>query len=135
MATKHERLALCDKLVEALGSGDESKMDGILAKDFRFIVAGSDVTRPAISFGAVKDGIDGTMPSTDVLNVGPKNFIKSLHEGFSNVQWSIQKAISEEDGLDNVVAIRSEWKGYIIYWFPLTARKAHRRIYGHSSNW
>jgi hypothetical protein len=38
-------------------------------------------------------------------------FIAALHKGFSNVNWTVQKCIPEDDGGEDILAGRSEWSG------------------------
>ena len=42
--------------------------------------------------------------------LGPKMMIKALWDGFSEFEWTLQKAIPE-DGGDNYLVGRSEWTG------------------------
>jgi hypothetical protein len=46
-----------------------------------------------------------------VLSLGIKEFVAALHRGFSDVKWTMQKCIPEDDGGENIVAVRSEWTG------------------------
>ena len=42
---------------------------------------------------------------------GPKAFIAAMHKGFSDLTWTVQKSIPEDDGGEDIIAGRSEWTG------------------------
>lgn len=38
-------------------------------------------------------------------------FIAAIHKGFSDIKWTVQKSIPEDDGGEDIMAGRSEWTG------------------------
>ena len=103
------------RLIEAIESGEDAKLEAVFAQDFKFVVPGTggresnDIPIPP--------GIDGSprFPrySDQLKQAGVKMFIGALHKGFSNIKWSTQKSIPEEEGGENIVASRAEMAGEI----------------------
>jgi hypothetical protein len=44
------------------------------------------------------------------VDVGPREFISSLHAAFSDFKWEMQKLIPDDDG-EGIIAGRTQWSG------------------------
>src|SRR5271170_1000270 len=104
MSTKAERAAFIEnRLIPCSASGDEAEIERTFAQDFHMLVPGTG--KPADTM-PVPDGIAGWILALIIYSndPGPKAFLLGLHKGFSNIKWTGQKIIPEDDGGENIVA-------------------------------
>src|SRR2546423_2825942 len=131
--TREEKVALFKRLNEFLDTNDQAICEEVFAQDHRMIIPGTG-GKESKEF-PVPPGIEGsTLDNLLPDSLGPKTFVNSLHKGFSDIKWEMQKLIFEEDGGEDLVAGRTEWSGISFdMGEKVNYRGPYGRVYGDSA--